>query len=396
MDLHVTHDAAQGGIRRTTRLRNVKGEKDVDIFFDMDGVAFNPPAVLDGFVFGVIFYAMRLGQDLRVRGPVTRSALLNLNEFQEAWVLWKPHVYQKIKIIPDSIVDIAPAKEKKAIAAFSGGVDSIFTILRHKTKALGNASYPLNDTVLMVHGFDVPLAVPDQLESLKERTRPFLEELGLKLLIIRTNLKELGLQDWEDSFMSQLACCLNNYSDQYCYALAASSEAYNALVLPWGSNPATDYLLSGDTMRLVHDGAGYSRTEKVAQIATHKTATQVVKVCWEGQETFRNCGECEKCIRTQLNFRAVGVEHAPCFDRPLDSRLIETMNLRNDAQANEVKSIYAYATKAGINAGWVGTLGWRIERYDNLPSKLRKLFTHIMRGKFSNIASKVRKRLVRA
>jgi polysaccharide pyruvyl transferase WcaK-like protein len=329
-----------------------------------------PPAVLDGFVFGVIFYAMRLGEDLQVGGPMTRRALLNLSEFQEAWVLWRPHLYHKIRIIPESIVDRGPAMDKKAIAAFSGGVDSLFTILRHKKKALRNASYPLNDTVLMVHGFDVPLAAPDQLESLKTRTRPFLDELGLKLLTIRTNLKELGLQDWEDSFMSQLACCLNNYSDEFCYALVASSEPYNGLVLPWGSYPATDYLLSGDTMQLVHDGAGYSRTEKVALIAGQKTATLVVKVCWEGQETFRNCGECEKCIRTQLNFKAVGVEHAPCFDRPLDPGLIETMNLRNDAQANELKSIYAYATKAGINAGWVETVAQRIDRYDNPPSKM--------------------------
>jgi hypothetical protein len=364
MDLNVKHNVAQGGIRRTARLSKVIGQKEIEIFFDMDGVAVGPPAVLDGFVFGVIFYAMRLGQDLWVRGPVTRTALLNLNLFQEAWVLWKPQVYHKVKIIPDSIVERAPALERKAIAAFSGGVDSIFTILRHQTRALGNASYPLNDAILMV-GFDVPLAVPDQLESLKKRTKPFLDELGLKLLTIRTNLKELGLQDWEDSFMSQLACCLNNYSDEFYYALVASSEAYNALVLPWGSNPATDYLLSGDAMQLVHDGAGYSRTEKVARIAAHKTATLAVQVCWEGQEASRNCGECEKCIRTQLNFRAVGVQHAPCFDRPLDSRLIETVNLRNDAQANELKSIYAYAVQAGINAGWVETLGWRIDRYDN-------------------------------
>jgi polysaccharide pyruvyl transferase WcaK-like protein len=369
MHLHVTQNSTRGGTRRTARLRNVPGEKELEIFFDLNGVVVGPPAVLDGFVFGVIFYAMRLGEDLRVGGTMTRSALLNLNEFQEAWVLWKPHVYHKIKIIPDSIVDRAPVMERKAIAAFSGGVDSIFTILRHKTKALGTASYPLQDAVLMVHGFDVPLTAPDHLESLKERTRPLLDELGLKLLTIRTNLKELGLQDWEDSFMSQLACCLNNYSDEFCYALVGSSEAYNALVLPWGSNPATDYLLSGDTMRLVHDGAGYSRTEKVARIASHKTASQVVKVCWQGHQTFKNCGECEKCIRTQLNFKAVGVEHALCFDRPLDSQLIETMNLRNDAQANELKAIFAYATKAGMNAGWMEILRRRIERYDNPPLK---------------------------
>jgi polysaccharide pyruvyl transferase WcaK-like protein len=369
MYLHVTHDSAQGGIRRTARLRNVPGERDIEIFFDIDEVVLGPPAVLDGFVFGVIFYAMRMGEVLRVGGTMTRSALLNLNEFQEAWVSWRPHLYHKIEIIPDSIVDCAPGAVRKAIAAFSGGVDSIFTILRHRTKASGAASYPLNDAVLMVHGFDVPLASPDQLESLKERTRPFLNELGLKLLTIRTNLKDLGLQDWEDSSMSQIACCLNNYSDQYGYALVGSTEAYDALVLPWGSNPATDHLLSGDTMRLVHDGAGYSRTEKVAQIATHKTATQVAKVCWEGQETYKNCGVCEKCIRTQLNFRAVGMDHAPCFDGPLDLRLIETVNLRNDTQANELRSIFAYATKAGITAGWLEAVRGRIERYDNARSK---------------------------
>jgi hypothetical protein len=81
MDLHVTHDSAQGSTRRTARLRSATEGKDVEIFFDMEGVAVGPPAVLDGFVFGVIFYAMRLGEDLRVCGPMTHRAPLNLSEF---------------------------------------------------------------------------------------------------------------------------------------------------------------------------------------------------------------------------------------------------------------------------------------------------------------------------
>jgi hypothetical protein len=79
-----------------------------------------------------------------VHGPISLDALLNLNEFQEAWVLWKPEIYQKIKILPDNIIENVPAEDRKeAIAAFSGGVDSIFTILRHNRKRLGNESYPL-------------------------------------------------------------------------------------------------------------------------------------------------------------------------------------------------------------------------------------------------------------
>ena len=177
--------------------------------------------------------------------------------------------------------------DRRAIAAFSGGVDSVFTILRHNRDHLGNASYPLHHSVLMVHGFDVPLSSPEQLVSLRERTKPLLDELKLKSLTMRTNLKEINLQDWEDSFMAQLACCLHNYSHNFYYALVGSSEPDDGSVLPWGSNPATDYLLSGGTMRLVHDGAGFSRTEKVAYIANNRTASRVLKVCWEGGKHTR-------------------------------------------------------------------------------------------------------------
>jgi len=385
MDLHVRQESIPDGTRRTVQLRNIADRADVDLFFDLLGTTAPTPAVLDGFVFGVIFFAMRLRQDLRVHGPISLDALLNLNEFQEAWVLWKPEIYQKIKILPDKIIENVPAEDRReAIAAFSGGVDSIFTILRHNTKRLGNASYPLNKAVLIVHGFDVRLDAPQQLEALKARTKPLLDQLNLELLTVRTNLKEVGLQDWEDSFMSQLACCLHNYSHDFRFAIVGSSEPYNTLALPWGSNPATDYLLSGNGMRLVHDGAGYSRTEKVAQIATDKTAMEAVKVCWEGQDASKNCGQCEKCIRTQLNFLAVGVSRPPCFQRPLDPHLITMMNFRNNAQFNEVASVYSYAQRKGIKEMWVKLLKCRINRYRNPPGKFRKLLLPILKGFFAS------------
>jgi hypothetical protein len=384
MDLQVRQESIPDGTRRTVQLRNIADRADVDLFFDLLGTTAPTPTVLDGFVFGVIFFAMRLRQDLRVHGPISLDALLNLNEFQEAWVMWKPEIYQKIKILPDNIIENVPAVDRKeAIAAFSGGVDSIFTILRHNRKRLGNASYPLNKAVLMVHGFDVRLDAPQQLEALMTRTKPLLDQLNLELMIVRTNLKEVGLQDWEDSFMSQLACCLHNYSHGFRFAIVGSSEPYNTLALPWGSNPATDYLLSGNGMRLVHDGAGYSRTEKVAQIAADKMAMEAVKVCWEGQDASKNCGQCEKCIRTQLNFLAVGVSRPPCFQRPLDPRLITTMNFRNNAQFNEVASVYSYAQRKGIKDMWVKLLKSRINHYRNPPGKFRKLFLPTFKGFFA-------------
>jgi hypothetical protein len=63
---------------------------------------------------------------------------------------------------------------------------------------------PTRRASLMVHGFDVPLNQPEQFDALIERTRPLLRELNMQIKTVRTNLKELGLQDWEDSFLSQL------------------------------------------------------------------------------------------------------------------------------------------------------------------------------------------------
>jgi hypothetical protein len=299
---------------------------------------------------------MQIGHPLRVHGAMTKDALCNLAEFQDAWVRWKPQVYRKIEIIPDKLVTHAPTGNRQAVAAFSGGVDSVFTVIRHNRNSLSGASYPLKRCVLMVHGFDVPLNRADSIKGLKDRTAPFLKECGLALKVIRTNLSTQLPQDWEDSFMAQLSCCLHNYSHEFYYGLAGSTEPYDALVLPWGSNPATDYLLSGGTMRIIHDGAGFSRTEKVAYIAKDETASRVLKVCWEGKETHTNCGVCEKCIRTQANFLAVGVARPACFDAPLDPREIKTINPRNAVQCAELDSIIAYAKAKGVTGEWLDEL----------------------------------------
>lgn len=369
MDLRVSQETIPDGIRRTVSLDNVadKDRPSAAIFFDLLHERDLPlPQALDGFIFGIIFYAMRLGQNIHVHGALSAAALRNLHEFQEAWVLWKGTHYRKIEITPDTIInDAAILKKNEAIAAFSGGVDSIFTVLRHSTGRLGLGAYPLKRSVLMVHGFDVSLDEQEQLDALKERTEPFLQDLGLRIKTIRTNLKVLGLQSWEDSFAPQLACCLHNYAHEFGYALIGSSEPYDALVLPWGSTPATDYLLSGAALQVVHDGAGYSRTQKVEMIAQNALASSIVKVCWQGKEAHKNCGVCEKCIRTRLNYLAVGVATPSCFDTPLDLGKIKDIELRKDTQCAELISIVTYAKNKGLDEPWLKALEARIRRYQS-------------------------------
>lgn len=319
---------------------------------------------LDGIVFAVLLHAMRLGARLVVHGPLSRSALYNMEDWQAFWHLWRPDTYKRIEIVPEKIVDLERRKlGRRAIAAFSGGVDSTFTTLRHTLKLLGAGSYNL-DSVLMVHGFDVSLANSDHLDQLIRRTQPFLAQLGVDLKIVRTNSKELRLMDWEDTFSAQLAGCLHHFSSRFEFGLVGSSEPYNDLYLPWGSNPITDGLLSGDGFAIVHDGAGFSRTDKIATLVRHPASVAGLKVCWEGSDQHRNCGVCEKCMRTRLNFLAVGEPDPVCFDDGIELARITSIPIRNRAAFVELRSIATYAQQRHIDAEWVHRLDARLRAYE--------------------------------
>src|SRR5699024_1865269 len=125
-----------------------------------------------------------------------------------------------------------------------------------------------------------------------DRARRLHESLGVETFWVRTNSKALNLQDWEHSFAAQLAGCLHLFSTRFEDALVGSSEPYDALVLPWGSNPVTDHLFSGQQMRIVHDGAGFSRTENLGVLAGIPGSMSGLRVCWAGPDKDRNCGVC--------------------------------------------------------------------------------------------------------
>jgi len=362
MKLSLEQRACSWGVRRVARLTGIEHEpgRSHEIVFDLLGeTSLSAPVTMDGFVMGVIFYAMRMGEDIQVEGALSHDALLNLREFQEAWQAWRPGIYRRVAISAATILRNAGGAAPRAISAFSGGMDSSFTLLRHRERLLGDGSYPL-DSVMMVHGFDIPLAQSGTFDTLVARVRPLLDRLGVRLRIVRTNLKSLDLQDWEDSHIAQLAACLHNFSAEFGYGLVGSGDPYSDFMIPYGSNPITDRLLSGGGMRLVHDGAGFGRTEKAALLSRFPLARSALKVCWEGEDGAKNCGVCEKCICTQLNFLAAGSTQPECFDRAFDQNLIRTIGILGEAQCRELMSIKRFAETRGIQGRWLTLLRRRL------------------------------------
>ena len=92
-------------------------------------------------------------------------------------------------------------------------------------------------------------------------------------------------------------------------------------------------------------------------------ALSVLKVCWEGPNPERNCGHCEKCVRTRLNLLAVGIADAGCFDEPFDLSEVDRIKINVHPQFVELKTILDYAATHGVSGEWVTLLKRRLGAY---------------------------------
>jgi len=169
-----------------------------------------------------------------------------------------------------------------------------------------------------------------------------------------TNFRSLG-DDWEHCHGAGLASCLMVLQNSYGKGLMGSTDPYS-LVLPWGSNPITDGLLSSNCFQLIHDGAAFSRTEKIKNISTWPEAINNLRVCWQGELKDTNCGTCEKCIRTILNFRVLELGLPGCFEQDINNIQIIKISRLNKLQYGEFSQIIKSAKKNSISKSWVTAL----------------------------------------
>jgi hypothetical protein len=313
------------------------------------------------FLVGAIFTAMRESRNLEVHGEVSATLLRNLEEFQAAWSSWYPKKYSRIGITADKEID-QPAREKSndAMAAFSGGVDGAFTVYHHHKGLCGRLKRDIKSGVF-IHGFNIGLDRGDIFNKAAEKAELMLKSLGIELITVATNFRELG-DRFRDAHAAQIASCLHLFEGMYPTALIASSEPYNDLIFPWGSNPITDRLLSSDRLEFIHDANAYTRSEKIEVISQWPEALKYLRVCWQIDNLDKNCCKCEKCVRTILNFRALGLGLPACFGEDATDEMILNIKTANTVTLSFLEEILEQAEKRLISAPWVSCLRKAVKR----------------------------------
>jgi hypothetical protein len=101
-----------------------------------------------------------------------------------------------------------------------------------------------------------------------------------------------------------------------------------AHLVPLGSHPLLDPLWSTEQVELVHDGCEASRIDKLAVLSHDDVARRHLRVCFQNRAGRYNCGECEKCLRTMVALRALGVLEAfSTFPDAIDPRSLARIEL---------------------------------------------------------------------
>ncbi|WP_201529339.1 hypothetical protein [Psychrobacter frigidicola] len=305
----------------------------------------------DSYLLAVLLAAMKSKADITIHGSVSRELLANLTELQYVWNKWLP----KVCFLVDMKVEHIRENETRvsgAIVAFSGGVDAQFSAYRHATGKAGYGNQALRAGVL-VHGFDIPLADTEGFSGAAQKASEALNDLGLRLFTVRTNQRELWNINWEHYCGSALASVLCGLKKCAGTGLIGSSEPYDALLMPWGSHPMTDPLRSSGSFKIIHDGAGFSRLEKMKVISEWQVGMQNLRVCWVGDKRDRNCGHCEKCVRVHLNFILAGMPNPACFDGPLEASNFKSVALGSEFARVVWRQIRSEIIDTGQGLEWL-------------------------------------------
>jgi hypothetical protein len=255
---------------------------------------------IDPFVVALLLVAMQNGESMEVRGPLSNQLFQGLQSYQEIYHVWYPDRFHMIAILPTALRDDAVSSHRNEGCAFSGGVDSFFTLLELIKKQSEESDSPRLTHALFMAGFDMPLHLGSSIEELTRSYSQMMKDLTLQFVVGSTNVRQfVNTVDWTNAHGQALAAsALFLKNTLYKFNIPAS---YTADSYPkWGTHPQLDHHLSTESMHMVHHGAHANRVRKLETISLSIESYDRLRVCWIQDIGLKNCGQCEKCVRTMV------------------------------------------------------------------------------------------------
>lgn len=304
--------------------------------------------------------AMRHGTPLTVEGDIDRRLQRGLQTIQDIQVAWVPNL-RRIKV-NCPVVEVPSRTASRVGCFFTGGVDSFYTLLKHRTE--------ITD-LIFVHGYDVPLDNLPLRRQVSNAITQVAALAGLGVVEIETDVRAFldPHVRWGAAHGAALAAVGHLLSGQFGKVYIGSSYSY-ADLFPWGSHPLFDPLWSDGAVEFVHDGCEATRVEKIGFIASHELALQHLRVCWQNPGGAYNCGRCDKCLRTMISLEVSGsLSKCATFSEPLDPQRVAHMHIASQSERvfamQNLRALAARRTDSPVQAALAKAVrrsNWRYRR----------------------------------
>jgi hypothetical protein len=327
-----------------------------------------PSGESDPFVVGLLLLAMQNGEDIEVHGSLSRMLHDGLDRYQRVFHDWYPDRFKVIEIRASSLRDDAISGTTRVGAAFSGGVDSFYTFL--------TLQQHLTTTIFMA-GFDMPVNLTWSIGELANSFSAMMKDAGIEFIAGSTNIRTfVNSVDWTNAHGPALMATALFFKHRLSEFYIPSSYT-DGFYPRWGSHPELDSLLSSESLRFVHHGSEWNRVQKLAFVARSPMSYERLRVCWIQDIGLKNCGVCEKCIRTQIALDIVGAlaKYKTFESGSLDHSQIRNLRHRTHQSRVFARELMREAIKRGKLRVW-GSLGYSLLRREmfhriNSQRKLR-------------------------
>ena len=278
----------------------VSADVDGDRVFFRAPLQFKLECRAEPFLGIALFEAMIRNVDIRIEDsiPISERLCKILPEIQTIYTCWNSD-FHKVNIHLHKVnihTRIEPFKDayERVASFYSAGVDSSYTLLRNITEITH---------LIMLSAFEVRGNTPESWRQMVEKQTVFTRTIGKELIPIENNVRLWTDQRklpwrWAQGFILQSMGPLLKSKRIY----IASSYRYNVFAL----HPLTDPMWSTESTEVIHDGAGFRRSEKLRDLCKNQNFLDNLKVCWRSEHD--NCGECPKCVRTMLALYLLGAK----------------------------------------------------------------------------------------
>ena len=248
--------------------------------------------------------------------PSGDTGFLNsLNQVKDGLRQMYPEMAWEGTISPREVVDCSSEYVGTNVAMlYSGGVDSLATLLDHKDE---------KPMLVTVWGADLALDREEGWKTIRENTLTVAQKHGLPAAFVKSNFRTFFDEEklsakfaryvstWWSGVQHGLGllglCAPLSYAHGLRSLYIASSQ-WPGYPSPWGSDPLIDNRVRWGGTRCFHDGYHLSRQRKISKLADYlNTGGKLdVRACY-GSADGTNCSRCEKCCRTMVGLMVAGI-----------------------------------------------------------------------------------------